>query len=72
MQRPSCMPDSCASARSMDLKAQQDLFEIALKELSELPDLINQVLEVTEQASGEVIATLYELPLSVDERSSGD
>jgi uncharacterized protein DUF5615 len=60
------------SARSMDLKAQKDLFEIALKELSELPDLMNQVLEVTEEASGEVMATLYELPLSVDERSSGD
>jgi hypothetical protein len=50
------------SVRRMDLKAQRELFEIALKELAELPDLINQVLEVTEEAPGEVVVTVYELP----------
>jgi hypothetical protein len=52
------------SARRMDLNTQRELFEIALKELAELPDLINQVLEVTEEASGEVVVTIYELPSS--------
>ena len=46
----------------MDLNAQRELFEIALEELATLPDLINQVLEVTEEASGEVIVAVYELP----------
>jgi hypothetical protein len=52
----------------MDLNAQRELFEIALQELSELPDLINQVLEVTEEASGEVVVTVYELPSTTNER----
>ena len=51
-----------SSVRRMDLNAQRELFEIALKELAELPNLINQVLEVTEEASGEVVVTVYELP----------
>jgi hypothetical protein len=50
------------SVRGMDLNAQRELFEIALNELAERPDLINQVLEVTEEASGEVVVTVYELP----------
>lgn len=50
------------SVRHMDLNAQRELFEIALKELAELPDLINQVLEVTEESPGEVAVTVYELP----------
>jgi hypothetical protein len=60
------------SAHHMDLNAQRELFEIALKELSELPDLINQVLEVTEEASGEVVVTLYELASIVDQRPKED
>ncbi len=60
------------SARQMDLSAQRELFEIALKELSELPDLINQVLEVIEEGSGEVVVTLYELPSMVDEGPKED
>jgi hypothetical protein len=28
--------------------------------------LVNQVLEVTEEASGEVVVTVYELPVAVD------
>jgi predicted nuclease of predicted toxin-antitoxin system len=50
------------SVRHMDLNTQRELFEIALEELAALPDLINQVLEVTEEASGEVAVTVYELP----------
>ena len=56
------------SVRRMDLSAQRELFEIALKELAELPDLINQVLEVTEDASGEVVVTIYEIPSTTNER----
>jgi len=51
-----------SSARSMDLHAQRDLFEVALEALATLADLVNQVLEVTEEASGEVFVTVYELP----------
>jgi Domain of unknown function (DUF5615) len=54
------------SVHHMDLNTQRELFEIALKELAELPDLVNQVLEVTEEASGEVVVTVYELPVAVD------
>lgn len=60
------------SVRRMDLNAQKELFEIALKELSELPDLINQVLEVTEEDPGEITITLYELPSMTQERSKED
>ena len=56
------------SVRPMDLKAQRALFDIALKELAELPDLINQILEVSEEASGEVVVTVYELPSTIGER----
>jgi hypothetical protein len=58
-----CLNSDCR----MDLNAQRELFEIALKELAELPDLINQVLEVTEEASGEVVVTVYELPSPISE-----
>jgi hypothetical protein len=50
------------SARSMDLNAQRALFEEALEALVELPDLINQVLEVTEDENGEVSIIMYDLP----------
>jgi hypothetical protein len=49
------------SDRRMDLNAQRELFQIALEELAGVPDLINRVLEVTEEASGEVVVTIYEL-----------
>lgn len=49
------------SARSMDLNAQRALFEDALEALAELPDLINQVLEVTEDENGEVSTIVYNL-----------
>ncbi len=51
-----------SSAHPMDLKAQRELFEIALEALAGVPNLINQVLEVTEEESGEVVVTFYELP----------
>ena len=60
------------SVRRMDLDAQKELFNIALKELAELPDLINQVLEVTEEAPGEIIVSLYELPSLVQDYSKED
>jgi Domain of unknown function (DUF5615) len=50
------------SARSLDLTAQRALFEEALEALTELPDLINQVLEVTEDENGEVSIIIYDLP----------
>ena len=50
------------SARSLDLTAQRSLFEEALEALTELPDLINQVLEVTEDEKGEVSIIIYDFP----------
>lgn len=50
------------SVRCMGLQTQKELFEIALKELSELSNLINQVLEVTEDETGEISITVYDLP----------
>jgi hypothetical protein len=46
----------------MDLNAQRALFEEALEALVELPDLINQVLEVAEDENGEVSIIMYDLP----------
>jgi hypothetical protein len=43
---------------------QRELFAVALEELAQLPDLVNQVLEVTEQAGGDVVVDIYELPAS--------
>ena len=51
-----------SSARAMDLHAQRELFAVALEELAALSDLTNQVLEVTEDETGEVFVTVYELP----------
>ena len=50
------------SARSLDLNAQRELFEVALEALTEIPDLINQVLEVMEHENGDVAISVYELP----------
>ena len=47
---------------TQDLNAQRALFEEALEALVELPDLINQMLEVTEDENGEVSIILYDLP----------
>lgn len=50
------------SAIGMDFDRQLALFSYALAELADLPDLINQVLEVSETAEGEVHISLYDLP----------
>ena len=50
------------SARAMDLNAQRALFQEALAALAGLPDLINQILEVTEDETGEVSLIVYDLP----------
>ena len=50
------------SAMAMDFDRQIELFSHALAALADLPDLINQVLEVSETASGEVQVCLYDLP----------
>jgi hypothetical protein len=52
------------SARDLDLDVQHELFKHALAELSELPDLVNQALEVWENEDGTTSVTLYEIPPS--------
>ncbi len=51
-----------SSARGMDLHTQRELFAVALEDLATLPDLINQVLEVSEDETGKVSVSVYELP----------
>lgn len=46
----------------MDFNRQIVLFGFALEALADLPDLINQVLEVSEAADGEVRIIQYVLP----------
>lgn len=46
----------------MDFDRQIVLFGFALDALADMPDLINQVLEVTEAADGQVRIIQYELP----------
>ncbi len=47
---------------SMDFDRQVFLFGFALEALAGLPDLVNQVLEVSQAADGEVLIVQYELP----------
>jgi hypothetical protein len=46
----------------MDLDLQQELFKHAFNTLTELPDLINQALEVYENESGLISVNLYDIP----------
>lgn len=46
----------------MDLDRQVRLWRIALEELSSLPDLVNQALEITENADGSIDIDLYSIP----------
>jgi hypothetical protein len=46
----------------IDIDRQRDLFGIALQQLAELTDLVNQALEVFEAADGSVSVTVYEIP----------
>ncbi len=52
-----------SSERRMSIDRQHDLFEVALKELVSLGDLVNRVLEVHETLDGTIDLTLYELPV---------
>ena len=46
----------------MDLDLQLELFEEALAELETDPDLVNQVLDITLESSGELRVLRYKLP----------
>jgi Domain of unknown function (DUF5615) len=50
------------SALEMDLDLQQELFRHALNMLAELPDLINQALEVYENEDGLISVNTYDIP----------
>ena len=50
------------SALELDLDVQRDLFAHALEALVDLPDLVNQSLEVWQAEDGSVEITLYDLP----------
>ena len=50
------------SALEMDLDLQQELFKHALNMLAELPDLINQALEVYENEDGLISVNMYDIP----------
>jgi hypothetical protein len=50
------------SALDMDLDLQRELFKHALNTLEELPDLVNQALEVYENEDGLVSVNLYDIP----------
>lgn len=46
----------------MSLSRQRDLFQIALDELAQMDDLVNQALEVFESADGSVRVEIYDIP----------
>lgn len=50
------------SALEMDLDLQQELFRHALNMLAELPDLINQALEVYENEDELISVNTYDIP----------
>jgi hypothetical protein len=50
------------SALVMDLDRQLDLFQLVLRELSNMKDLVNQALEVFESEDGSVELVIYEIP----------
>jgi hypothetical protein len=52
------------SALEMDLDLQQELFKHALNALAELPDLINQALEIYEHEDGLISVNTYDIPPS--------
>lgn len=51
-----------SSAFAMDLDRQHDLFRIALEQLADISDLVNQALEVFEADDGSVEVVIYEMP----------
>lgn len=50
------------SVHPLDLQRQLDLFQLALDELAAMPDLVNQALEVFEDADGSVEVVIYDIP----------
>ena len=48
----------------MDLDLQLELFEVALDELADAPDLVNQVLEISAFGDEEIAVLRYALPPS--------
>lgn len=53
------------SAAELDIDTQHELFRHALNLLGELPDLINQALEIYQDEDGTISATVYEIPRRV-------
>ena len=53
------------SPHSMDIPRQQRLLEVALRELEEELDLVNQALDVFESEDGEVSVFIYNIPASL-------
>ena len=51
----------CLTAPRMSLAKQRELFAIALDELANLPDMVNQALEVFEGEDGEVTVEIYDI-----------
>ena len=50
------------SALVMDLERQLDLFQLVLRELANMNDLVNQALEVFESEDGSVELEIYDIP----------
>jgi len=50
------------SALVMDLERQFDLFQLVLRELASMDDLVNQALEVFESEEGIVELEIYDIP----------
>jgi len=46
----------------MDLQRQHDLFQLVLRELASMNDLVNQALEVFETEEGSVELEIYDIP----------
>jgi hypothetical protein len=55
----------CLNSPRMSLAKQRELFAIALGELANLPDLVNQALEVFESENGEVTVEIYDIAQGV-------
>lgn len=46
----------------MDMERQLDLFQLVLRELASMNDLVNQALEVFETEDGSVELEIYDIP----------
>ena len=46
----------------MDMERQLELFQLVLRELASMNDLVNQALEVFESEDGSVELEIYEIP----------